>query len=94
MKLLLRVARVSGLHLGRAIRIYYVTLMIDREDLPPIHLHFYESFVLGGQPKTINSLIFADEVGSIDPERRFFRGVARNFHDREVGRVNPDFAFE
>ena len=40
-KSLLRVTYVSGLFLNRICRIYDVLLMIDGEDLSPVHLHVH-----------------------------------------------------
>src|SRR5205807_1017111 len=79
---------------NRICRIYHVLLMIDSEDLSPIELQFHERLVPEGQPKTVNSLIFPDKLRSIYPEGRFLGGLARDFHDGEVDRINPYFALE
>src|SRR6266852_4448971 len=94
MKSLIRIAYVSGLRLKRIRRIDHVLLVIDGEYPSPVHLHFSGRLVTAKQPKTINSLILPDEVGSIDPERWFFNRVAGDFHNREVFGIDPYLPFE
>lgn len=92
--MLLWVSYVFGLFLNRICGIYHVLLIIDSEDLSPIHLYFHERLVPERQPKAIDSLIFPDKVRAIDPERRLLGGIARDFHDCEVKSIDPYFAFE
>src|SRR5215469_4646800 len=58
--------------ISNRIGIDHVLLMIDSEDFSPIDLYFHKSLVPEAQPKTVNSLVFPDNLRSIDAERRLF----------------------
>ena len=68
--------------------------MIDSEHPSPIHFHFNGRLVAARKPKTANSLILSDKVGSIDPKGRFFSRVPGDFHNREVVGIDPYFPLE
>jgi len=91
-KLVIRIA--SGLRLKRVSRIDYVPLMVNGEYSSPVHLHFNGRLVPARKPKTINSLVLPDKVGSIDPEGWLLGGMAGDFHNREVVGIDPNFPLE
>ena len=68
-KSLMRLAHISFLRLKMIHRTDHVLLMIYGEHSSPVHLHVDERLVTARKPKTINSLISADKVSSIDPVR-------------------------
>src|SRR6266478_5399880 len=78
----------------RAIRIDHVLLMVNGEELFPIHLHFNGRLVTERQPKTGNPLILPDKLGPINPEGWLFGRVAGDFHDREIIGTDPYFPLE
>src|SRR5712692_7371244 len=78
----------------RAISIDQVLLMVNGEELFPIHLHFNGRLVTERQPKAGNPLVLPDKLGSINPEGRLFGRVAGDFHDREIIGIDPYFPLE
>src|SRR5205807_8512731 len=91
-KLVIRIA--SGFRLKRCRKIDYVLLMVDGEYPSPVHLHFNGCLVAIRNPKAINLLILPYKISSIDPEGRLFSRVARDFHNRKVFCIDPNFPVE
>src|SRR5260370_26328817 len=68
--------------------------MVDGEYPSPVHLPFNGRLVAVRNPKAINLLILPYKISSIDPEGRLFSRVARDFHNREIFRIDPYFPFK
>src|SRR5260370_18211198 len=68
--------------------------MVECKCAASVNLHFDERLIAVRKPKTLNPLVFPDEVGPINPERRFLSRMTRDFRDREVLRIDPYFPLE
>src|SRR5260370_15974212 len=68
--------------------------MVDREEFFSKHSHMNDRLVSVRYPKLSDLLVLAHKVGSIDPEGRFLCGMARDFHHREVLRIDPNASLE
>src|SRR5260370_27583658 len=86
--------RVPALAGEGPVSIDHVLLMIDGEYPSPVNLHFNGRLVAVRKPKTINSLVLADEGCWIDPERWFFGRGAGDSHNRKVLSIDPYFPLE
>jgi hypothetical protein len=69
--------------------IHDVVPVIDGQNLFPIQPYLNQCLVLLRKPEPINFLALPYEVGALDPERQFFRGMAFNPYHGVVLYVDP-----
>src|ERR1700682_1396546 len=68
--------------------------MVDGENLMPVHSDLYECFIFFRKPESIYSLILAHEVGPVDPEGEFLRGMPGDTNDALVLGDKPHLSFK
>src|SRR5579863_1955338 len=74
--------------------IHDIVLVIDGQNLRPIESHLNQCLVLLRKPESVNFLVLSHEVGPLDPEREFFRGMALNPYNGVFLYVDPELTFK
>jgi len=74
--------------------IHDIVPVIDAQNLLPIEPYLNQCLVLLRKPESINFLVLPHEVGPLDPEGEFFRGMALYPYDGVVLYVDPKLTFK